>query len=398
MIVKTEVLRKKFPRVRSVLKAGVVRYVVDARKKGFAGSGILWRTSKEDALKLAKEIGDGLTGGNTLTDEERSLFLRYRDGFSAIGLEIGDVLDRTFNRLKDKADRAEYERVFVRDLVDLWLEEKRSGKFKRIRALTLCQIEHTAKVIKSNWGHLQIQSLTKSALEDYLVKLPVSYVTKRGYKVRFGGFFNWCIANGHGIRGNPIKYLKFEVEERIPQTIPVEMVEKLLTLCQTERRFRPLIKYLALGFFGGLRPSEIQRLPPSYITPKTGQIYISREITKTKTERFVAINETLMRFLVAYPEVPPYFPNFRKTFNALRIRLGYALNGNDGTKWEPDGIRHTFGSMWLAKSKDIAHLAEEMGNSPEVIKKHYKRAIPVDEVERFWAITPLNTAVPVVWS
>jgi len=51
-----------------------------------SGSGILWRTSKEDALKLAKEIVDGLTGGNTLTDEERSLFLRYRDGFSACGL------------------------------------------------------------------------------------------------------------------------------------------------------------------------------------------------------------------------------------------------------------------------------------------------------------------------
>lgn len=389
-------IRKKFPRVRSVLKDGALRYVVDARKKGFAGGRLHWRSTREDALTLAKEIGDGLTGGNTLTDEERSLFLRYRDGFASMGLQIGEVLDRTFNRLKNKADREEYERVFVRDLVDLWLEEKRTGKFKRIRALTLRQIELTAQVLKSNWGHLQIQSLTKAAVQDYLVGLPVAYVTKRGYKVRFGGFFNWCIANGHGIRGNPVKYLKFEVEERLPQTIPVHMVEQMLTLCQNERRFRPLIKYLALGFFGGLRPSEIQRLPPSYISPKTRQIYISREITKTKTERFVAINDTLMGFLEAYPEVPPHIPNFQKTFNALRIRLGYALGGNNGERWEPDGIRHTFGSMWLAKSKDIAHLAEEMGNSPEVIKKHYKRAIPVDEVERFWAITPLNTAVPVV--
>ena len=386
----TEVLRKKFPRVRSVQKDGVTRFVVDARRKGFPRSGLYWRSTKEDALNLAKEIGDGLTGGNALSDEERSLFLRYRDGFASIGLNIEEVLDRTFNRLRNKTEREEFERVFVGDLVDLWLEEKRSGKFKRIRTLTIRQIELTGRILKNNWGHLQIQSLTKATVQEYLVGLPVSYVTKRGYKVRFGGFFNWCIANGHGIRGNPVKHIKFEVEERMPRTIPVEMVERMLTLSQQKRCFRPLIKYLALGYFGGLRPSEIHRLPPSDINTKSGQIFISREITKTKTERFVTINQTLMGFLHAYPEVPSHIPNFQKVFKRFRAELGFAFDGNDGERWEPDGIRHTFGSMWLAKNRDITHLAEEMGNSPEVIRKHYRRAIPADEADRFWSITPLT--------
>ena len=72
----------------------------------------------------------------------------------------------------------------------------------------------------------------------------------------------------------------------------------------------------------------------------------------------------------------------------LRQKVGFGINGLEGKKWVPDGIRHTFGSMWLARTPNIAQLAEEMGNSPEVIRKHYKKAIPKSEVEEYWKITP----------
>jgi len=47
--------------------------------------------------------------------------------------------------------------------------------------------------------------------------------------------------------------------------------------------------------------------------------------------------------------------------------------------------------MWLAKTPNITQLAEEMGNSPEVIRRHYKKAIPANEVAAFWAIVPVST-------
>ena len=79
---KNEVLRKSFPRVREVVKNGVTRYVCDSRRQGFGGGRQEWFSSRDDALDRAREISDSLVKGTTLTDEERSLFLYFRDAFN----------------------------------------------------------------------------------------------------------------------------------------------------------------------------------------------------------------------------------------------------------------------------------------------------------------------------
>ena len=72
---KNDVIRKKFPRVRQILKDGVTRYVCDGRRQGLANGRQEWFSTKEDALDRAREISDSLIKGNTLSDEERSQFL-----------------------------------------------------------------------------------------------------------------------------------------------------------------------------------------------------------------------------------------------------------------------------------------------------------------------------------
>ena len=51
-------------------------------------------------------------------------------------------------------------------------------------------------------------------------------------------------------------------------------------------------------------------------------------------------------------------------------------------------MRHSFGSYWLAEFNDINALALQMGNSPVVVEKHYKRAVRPKDAHRFWAISP----------
>ena len=385
---KNDVLRKSFPRVREIKKDGVTRYVCDSRRRGFNGKQEWFSTSSE-ALDRAREIADSLNKGNVLTDDERWTFLRYRDAFTPYGTTVGAVLEKALYRLQNKAERDEEEKRTVAALVDLWIEDKKSGKFKKIREVTIREIEQTGKKIKELWGTLQIQSVTKEHVSEFIGNHPVGYSTKRGYRIKIGGFFNWCNANGYS-RGNPAKYISIGVEETTPQTVPLEEVKKLLEISQKNPRFLPLIKYLVLGFFGGLRPYEIRRLPQSHINMKTRQIYISRDITKTKTERYVAINDNLFAFLERYHEQPVHHPNFIKLFSGLRQKVGYGLNGLEGKAWVVDGIRHTFGSMWLARTPNINALAEEMGNSAEVIRKHYKKAIPAEELAEFWKIMPLE--------
>ncbi len=397
---KNEVHRKSFPRVREVVKDGVTRFVCDSRRKGYAGGRQEWFSTKDEALDRAREIADSLVSGNALTDEERSLFIYYRDALQPFGLTMKQVLEKALLRAQNKLERDEDEKKTVADLVSLWISYKKDAKFSLLRPVTIREIEHTGRKISELWGNLQYQSVTREHIEKFLGNHPGCYATKKNWQVKLGGFFNWCNAEGWG-RGNPAKHIPIKVDPtEAPGTVPLDKVVALLEQAQRNPRWLPLINYLAIGFFAGLRPYELRRLPKSNIdlwslsqNGKRGQIYISASITKTKTERYVSINETLARFLERYLEAQPiYHPNFVKLFTSLRERVGYQFGSEaDGeNQWIGDSIRHTFGSMWQMRHKNISELAEEMGNSPEVIRRHYKRAIRDKEVEAFWAIKPLS--------
>jgi len=42
----------------------------------------------------------------------------------------------------------------------------------------------------------------------------------------------------------------------------------------------------------------------------------------------------------------------------------------------------------MAEIKNAFHVAEEMGNSPAMVKKHYFQAVTKAEAARYWAIRP----------
>jgi hypothetical protein len=60
------------------------------------------------------------------------------------------------------------------------------------------------------------------------------------------------------------------------------------------------------------------------------------------------------------------------------------LNGD----WIQDGLRHGFGTYYKSKIKDIGKVADYMGNSADMVKRHYARTIPADECAEFWDLTP----------
>ena len=79
--------------------------------------------------------------------------------------------------------------------------------------------------------------------------------------------------------------------------------------------------------------------------------------------------------------------NFRKHSTADRIAAGLM------DRSPVNAMRHSFGSYWLAKFKDINLLAAEMGNSPEVIERHYRKAVREKEGKQYWAILPFGGKV-----
>ena len=102
---------------------------------------------------------------------------------------------------------------------------------------------------------------------------------------------------------------------------------------------------------------------------------------KTKRNRVVPISEVLLAILLDYrPErsVPWFFPspagrrwdpdNFSQDLREI--------NRARGLPWSCLDFRHTFGSHLAQKGESLYKIAELMGNSPEICRKHYAALIP----------------------
>jgi integrase len=146
------------------------------------------------------------------------------------------------------------------------------------------------------------------------------------------------------------------------------------------------LPYLAVSLFGGLRPGEAQQLRWEQIHFRTKQIEVLGATSKTRESRFVEINPTLGEWLRLFRKKtgPIIGPNFKNDWKAIRRAAGL---------WQKDVLRHSFGSYWLPVHKDRGRLAEEMGNSLSVIKRHYKRAVPRHVALEFWELRPRSRTV-----
>jgi integrase len=102
---------------------------------------------------------------------------------------------------------------------------------------------------------------------------------------------------------------------------------------------------------------------------------------KTKRNRIVPISSDLHEVLIGYcPErtEPWFFPSPRgqrwdpDNFSE-KLRK---INRQHGLSWSCLDFRHTFGSHLAQKGESLYKIAELMGNSPEVCRKHYAALMP----------------------
>ena len=396
-------IRISFPPVRAYKKAGKTRYLIDARSKKRGIDEQHWRTDKKEALDLATEIANKVLVGEPLTKQEMTTYAHYREQLKKFNVKIERVLAEKLARLEKNEDNEQNETMLVSTAVEAWETARLNNPNVRLRPSTEKEIQQTAKGIKEAWGNRLIATVKADDVEEYL-KIRKSKkgsmaeaVTRRNWKVRIGGFFNWCWKVKKWTYGNPCATISFRINITEPEIVPLDEVKEMLKLVETDERYTNLVVELALGFFGGLRPEEIRRIKWSNIVTdgEKPHIMLSHEVTKVRQGRSPIINDTLLRYLKAYKDRPIFASNRNKLFTEVRTQLGYGFKGNAGKKWEADGIRHTFATMHLAKHQNAETLAVIMGNSSEVIKTHYKKPIAPSVADEYWEIKPIKVNVDV---
>ena len=59
-----------------------------------------------------------------------------------------------------------------------------------------------------------------------------------------------------------------------------------------------------------------------------------------------------------------------------------------GIQWKRNGLRHSFISYRTALTKNVPQVAFEAGNSPQMIYRHYLKAVTESVAKQWFAISP----------
>ena len=390
-----KLIRKTWPKVRVVTINKQAFYRVDARRTGTGGRQETFKSQKEAekrAGEIAAEFGTNGKEGLSFPAELRGMALTADRLLRPYGKTLLQVAE--FYKAHLDADQQRKDSALVAVLAQDWYESKKGGKSKRLRPTTLKGILESAEALKKLFPEKRVAEVTTADINKYLDSLRVELRRKFNVRSRLSQFFNWCIAHGHLIT-NPCEKIDIHVEGKDVKIFTPAEALRLMTLCRKTPEYKDLILYHAISLFAGLRPSECQLLRWEQVHMEEKIITVLAATSKIKETRNVPVETNLLAWLEAFtPEKPHGFvtpqANLIQRLKNFHAALGYrvAEQNPDASTWPQDVLRHSYGSYWLGKYKQRAVLAEHMGNSLQIIKKHYRQVVSKSATVEYWRITP----------
>jgi integrase len=339
---KVEAAKKKFFRRESVAKAYVER--------------------------LARQLGDYQAQALGLSDRQKleaSECYRLLEGHNASLLEAV----HHFLQYRENAKRS----VPLRELFEEFLAIKQQDSASRRYMADLRS--KVGRFVIAHHSKLTCD-VTPADVEHWIRSLYIGLVSRESYRRNLSTFLEFGRRRGYS-RVNPAADIKIRRRPDGDVTILTpEQVEALLRNCPPE-----LLAYVAICAFAGLRPSETAALDWADIHLNTMQIEVRARHSKTRRYRLVPIQPNLAAWLTKSEKRAGtvYYSRrkFRETYKAAGM-----------PEWTMDVLRHSYGTYRLPILKSADALALEMGNSPDVIFRHYRRPVSEASALAYFAITP----------
>jgi len=212
--------------------------------------------------------------------------------------------------------------------------------------------------------------------------------TAKSYMGAIRSFFAWSVKARLRF-DNPTKEIKSGRISQPARTIFASKEERDFILSKTDDKDLQFI--LLCAFHAGMRFNEISEARCDWFTldGESGFVHIQRTDTfvpKNKKNRTVPLTKTFRNFLiengmtkrsgfVLEPEKVrkhKYRVNFRHSWDSHMEKCGCK-------KYSPHVARHTFASLLAQKGQSIYKIAEWIGDTLEVTRKHYAHLAPQDD-------------------
>lgn len=266
--------------------------------------------------------------------------------------------------------------ITIADLVE---EFQRIKKAEGARPRYLDSLRFHLKRFSQDLGTRLSSDITAKEIQAWLLNLKQSPVSTNTFREKIGTLFSHALLHDYVTINPVIKVKKLKVPSRKVQVYKPEELELILKNTPFE-----LIPIITIQAFAGLRPSEVESLTWEDVDLH-GHGMIEVNAKKVNKRRYVPIEDNLKLWLA------PYAGKTGRLLNEL-LNLPYhqfvTIMEKAGVTLHPDGFRHSYATYHLAQHRNRAVLAEYMGNSPDIIKRHYDaRALPKD-AEKYWSIKP----------
>jgi integrase len=370
-------------------------------KHGGGRSRQAFKLKTEAERKMAEkkaEIASFGAAAASIPEALRVAAVDAQDRLKPHGKSIGDAVDFYLEHLQAQAKGKD-----LKEAVEKFLEGRKADASDRYYSSIKNRLEVMVKELPVNCTTAQV---TSSQLDDFLgtMKAPA---TKRSYKANMRTFFNWCVTKNM-CDSNPaagLQVIKSNKGGEIGILTPEELA-RLLEQCEDS-----ILPGVVLGAFCGIRQAEISRLDWSAIDLEEKIVTIARSIAKTGARRITHIPDNAVEWLTPLVQkkgaVWPAGDQYRTPWNIARLRCGWgpflssgaAVNAvqNKLTKaqrknlkpWPENALRHSAISYKLAKTRDLAEVATEAGNSPNMIKQHYDALVKPSAAEAWFSIRPV---------
>ena len=326
------------------------------------------------------------------------LDLLVKDAVEAVKIVDGKVslleMAKEFKRRKMHELPDKMLPVAVDEMIETRTKDGTGDAYVRVLKVYLNQLKESF--------NCQLRAVTTGQLADYLRNQDVSSRSKNNARATIGAFFKFCKERGWLPRDHEGIELVPKFKEK-PTDITIYSPWEVTQFLNHSRP--EMVPFLAIGAFAGLRSAEIERLDWSEVHLADKFIEIKAAKAKTASRRIVPITGNLAKWLKDHAKdegrVVP-FDNVNKQIGWLVEDTNLALketaekDGKDpekakNVKWKKNALRHSFISYRVAETQDVAKVALEAGNSPQIIFQHYRELVQPKEAKAWFGIKPAPT-------
>ncbi len=369
------------------------------RKKNFGSL----KKAKREGVLCATKFASGEHEVLRLTSTDRGIYLQALEQLRPFKLPLNVAVLEYVSALKQlpegvtlreavdlirRRNPAMLQKRTVSQAVDDLLAAKRTANLSAVHLKDLeCRLKRFADAFQMN-----IAGVSGSLIQAWLDAMKGSGRTKRNYLRVIAALFRFAIKR---------KYLPKDALEEIEAVQQVkkdsceieiftpEAMQEILAAAHPE-----MISWLAIAAFAGLRTAEIQRLDWSEVSLAQRHIEIKASNAKTAARRLAPITDNLAAWLALYAQASGkvmdytswwhHFTKLSARVNQLREKRG------DLPKfaWKHNALRHSFISYRVADTQNVAQVALEAGNSPQMIFSNYRQLVTPTAAKAWFAIVP----------